>query len=61
MNEIKNKPIRDAQRRLLHKNGWIAVEALKDNGAFQFKWIHRKYKRAYSRVKAVEITKRWNK
>lgn len=53
--------VRDEQRRFLRKNGWIAVEALKDNGAFQWKWIHKRYKRAYSRQAAVDKTKRWTK
>lgn len=54
-----NKPRRDAERRFLHKNGWVAVAALKDNGSYQPKWIHKRYKRAYSREDAIAITKRW--
>jgi len=54
-NDIK-KPIRDEQRRKLRANGWVAVPALKDNGAFQWKWIHHSRKKAYSRVEALRLT-----
>lgn len=58
--EDLNKEKREKQRRLLSRNGWVAVPALKDNGSFQFKWIHKKYKRAYSRKDAVKITNSWS-
>lgn len=53
------KILRDMQRRFLRKRGWVAVPALKDNGAFQWKWIHPRYKRAFSRKAAVQTTLSW--
>ena len=53
-----NKPVRDAQRRFLHKHGWRAVDALKRNGAFKHAWIHPTQKGSYSREDAVRLTKR---
>lgn len=55
-----NKPRRDAQRRMLQSAGWVAVPALKDNGAFQWKWIHASRKRAYSREQAIRLLDRTN-
>lgn len=56
-----NKNIRDAERRLLNSAGWMAVPALKPNGAFQWKWIVAGRKKAYSRKKAVAIVSRNNR
>jgi len=53
--EDLNKRNREEERRILRRNRWKAVPALKDNGSFQWKWIHPARKRAYSREKAVEL------
>jgi len=53
-----NKEHRDFQRRVLRRAGWVAVPALKDNGAFQWKWIHANRKKAYSRERAFVIAAR---
>ena len=55
-----NKPRRDEQRRKLRAAGWVAVPALKDNGAFQWKWIHAERKKAYSREQAINILSKRN-
>jgi hypothetical protein len=47
-----NKQRREYERRVLKKNGWVAVPALKANGAFQWKWIIAGRKKAYSREEA---------
>lgn len=52
-----NKPRRDAERRILNKNGWLAVEAVKPNGSFLWRWIHPKFKKAHSRKEALQITR----
>lgn len=56
--EDLNKQHRELQRRLLQGAGWVAVVALKDNGRRQWKWIHPKLKKAYSREAAVALQKR---
>lgn len=56
--EDSNKAIREYQRRILKRDGWIAVPALKDNGSFQWKWICSTRKRAYSRKAAVALALR---
>ena len=53
-----NKTHRDYQRRVLHRAGWVAVHALKDNAAFQWKWIHADRKKAYSRERAFRMAER---
>jgi hypothetical protein len=53
-----NKPHREVQRRFLKSAGWVAVPAVKDNSSFQWKWIHPKLKKAYSREAAVALQKR---
>lgn len=53
--EDLNKGRRELERRVLQKDGWVAVPALKDNGAFQWKWIHSSRKRAYSRAIAFAL------
>ena len=53
-----NKQHRDDQRRVLRKAEWVAVPALKDNGSFQWKWIHHKRKKAYSRERAYAMAVR---
>ena len=53
-----NKRHRDHQRRILQRAGWVAVPALKDTGAFQWKWIHQKRKKAYSRERAFVMAAR---
>lgn len=53
-----NKMHREEQRRFLSVAGWVAVAAVKDNGSFQWKWIHPKLKKAYSREAAVALQKR---
>lgn len=53
-----NKERREFERRVLRKDNWVAVPALKDNGAFQWKWIHPSRKRAYSRPIAFELAYR---
>lgn len=50
-----NKAHRELQRRVLHRAGWRAVTALKDNGSEQWKWIHKDRKRAYSREEAFKM------
>jgi hypothetical protein len=50
-----NKRNRDRQRRILQRAGWIAVPALKDNNAHQWKWIHHERKKAYSRDRAFAM------
>ena len=55
---MDNKQHRDSQRRVLQRAGWVAVSALKDNGAFQWKWIHPNRKKAYSRERAFVMAKR---
>jgi hypothetical protein len=50
-----NKDRREMERRILHKSGWKAVPALKRNGAFVWRWIHRTRKKAYTREQAVSI------
>lgn len=52
-----NKPKRDRERRILHAAGWIAVPALKKNGAFTWRWIIAGRKRAYTRQEAFKIVK----
>jgi hypothetical protein len=52
-----NKPRRDAERRLLKKAGWVAVPALKPNGAFCWRYIRAGRKKAYTRQRAVQLTK----
>jgi hypothetical protein len=56
-----NKRRRDEERRLLHRNGWVAVTGLKRNGAEKWVWIHPGRKRALSREQAVAIAKRSGK
>jgi len=56
--EDRNKGNREFARRVLQKDGWVAVPALKDNGAFQWKWIHPTRKRAYSRTTAFALAYR---
>jgi hypothetical protein len=56
--EDLNKQHRELQRRLLKTAGWVAVPAVKDNSSFQWKWIHPKLKKAYSREAAVALQKR---
>jgi hypothetical protein len=56
--EDPNKGRREQERRVLQKDGWVAVAALKDNGAFQWKWIHKTRKRAYSRSAAFALAYR---
>ena len=56
--EDANKASREFQRRVLQRDGWVAVPALKDNGAFQWKWIHQTRKRAYSRQDAFAMARR---
>lgn len=58
VNYDPNKRQRDSQRRILQAAGWRAVYALKDNGAWQWKWIHSKRKKAYSREEAFAIAQR---
>lgn len=53
-----NKKNREHERRILQRAGWVAVHALKDNGAFQWKWIHKDRKRAYSRERAYQMALR---
>lgn len=53
-----NKEQRDRERRILQRAGWQAVWALKDNGAWQWKWITSKRKKAYSRKEALRIVRR---
>lgn len=53
-----NKRRRDTERYILKMNGWVAVPALKDNGAFQWKWIHPTRKKAYSRNEALRLVLR---
>lgn len=53
-----NKEHRDFQRRVLRRAEWVAVPALKDNGSFQWKWIHADRKKAYSRERAFVIATR---
>lgn len=53
-----NKQHRDQQRRFLRKHGWVAVEAVKPNGAFKNAWIHPSKSGSYSREQAVNITRR---
>ena len=53
-----NKRRRDYQRRVLKAAGWVAVPALKDNDAFQWKWIHHSRKKAYSRERAFDMAVR---
>jgi len=53
-----NKQFRDSQRRILHKAGWAAVYALKDNGSWYWKWIHPSRKKAYSREQAFDLATR---
>ena len=53
-----NKGRREFERRVLQKDGWVAVSALKDNGSFQWKWIHKTRKRAYSRSRAFILAAR---
>jgi len=53
-----NKPKREAERRVLHKAGWVAVPALKPNGAFKWKWIVAGRKKAYSRKEAIAIVRK---
>ena len=53
-----NKEHRDFQRRVLRRAEWVAVAALKDNGAFQWKWIHATRKKAYSRERAFVMAAR---
>lgn len=52
-----NKPCRELQRRTLQRAGWEAVWALKDNGAWIWKWIHPSRKKAYSRAEAMRLTR----
>lgn len=52
------KQKRDFERRILNRAGWVAVSALKDNNAFQWKWIHADRKKAYSRATAFTIAVR---
>lgn len=53
-----NKPRRDAERRKLQRAGWVAVPALKSNGAFKWRWIHPTRKKAYSRAEAMATLRR---
>jgi hypothetical protein len=50
-----NKDKRESERRLLNKAGWVAVPALKSNGAFVWRWIIAGRKKAYTREQAVII------
>jgi hypothetical protein len=50
-----NKFRREFERRLLKRAGWKAVPALKRNGSFVWRWIHRTRKKAYDRQEAVAI------
>jgi len=54
----RNKHQRDYERRILQRAGWVAVPALKDNDAFQWKWIHHTRKKAYSREQAFAMAER---
>ena len=58
VNYDSNKRRRDFERRVLKNAGWVAVSALKDNDAFQWKWIHHTRKKAYSREQAFAKAKR---
>lgn len=53
-----NKERRERDRRILHQAGWVAVPALKPNGAFKWKWIVAGRKKAYSREQAVAIVRK---
>ena len=53
-----NKPKRDKERRILKRSGWVAVPALKPNGAFVWRYIKAGRKKAYSRQQAMEIVRR---
>lgn len=53
-----NKPRRDAERRELHRAGWIAVPALKRNGSHTWRWIIAGRKKAYERQEALKIARR---
>ena len=53
-----NKDKREYERRLLKKAGWKAVPALKRNGSFVWRWIHRTRKKAYDRQEAVAIVRK---
>lgn len=55
MNFDPNKRQRDRERRILQHAGWEAVWALKDNGAWIWKWIHPRRKKAYSRKRAIDM------
>ncbi len=53
-----NKRRRDFERRILKRAGWVAVDALKNNDTFQWKWIHHTRKKAYSRQRAFVMAQR---
>lgn len=53
-----NKDKREEERRILQRAGWKAVPALKRNGAFVWRWIHRTRRKAYSRNEAITIVSR---
>jgi hypothetical protein len=53
-----NKDKREEERRLLNKAGWLAVPALKKNGAFVWRWIIAGRKKAYSRAQAVALVRK---
>lgn len=52
------KKHREQERRLLNSNKWKAVPALKQNGAFTWRWIIAGRKKAYTRKEAVAIVNR---
>jgi hypothetical protein len=57
--EDKNKKRREAQRRYLQRNGWVAVDGYTKSMAFRWKWIKPGvYKKAYTREDAVRMQKR---
>jgi hypothetical protein len=53
--EDSNKHRREFERRILQRDGWEAVWALKNNGSWYWKWINPKRKKAYSRQEAFTI------
>lgn len=56
--EDPNKERRERERRILQRNGWMAVIALKKNGAKTWKWIQAGRRRAYTREEALKTVGR---
>lgn len=55
--EDRNKECREIERRILQRNGWMAVIALKKNGAKTWRWIKAGRRKAYTRQEALDTIK----